>query len=225
MFTMMYKLCCTWYLISTPTADLPCVSIRNEGTRLRKTLAARGRARAAIDEAVIHHRAGHTMPPGDNFAEEVMHVLRPRSRLQGVHSGQDDGDLGPNREGVGEDEGTRAGRILDRVQPQSPVETGHAVEHRRPPGHGPRGRTAIPCKPEAARLRSREQRNRRLSTSDTGKTVVVLASVPRVTREARSSRQPQGTAGTALLGSPGKEAVRVLPDQAGLPWPLGRRCW
>lgn len=153
-------------------------------------------------------------------------MLRPRSRLQGVNGGQDDGDSGPLCE---EQDGTHdAGCILDRMQPQRPVETGHATDHNRrpPPSNGPRG-GATPRKPEvSARPRSRQQRNRRLSATDAGKTVVVLASVPRVAREARPTRTLlPGTAGAALLGSPSKEAVKVLPDQTVLPWPLGRRCW
>lgn len=198
---------------------------RNEATRQRRVLAARGRARVAIDEAVIRHRVGHTIPPGDNLTEEVMHVLRSRRRLQGVNNtrdGDDDGESLPLCEEGGGDDGAHAGRAAhDRMQPQRQVEAGQqAVERKRPPSSNVARGGAIPSKPEAPyRPRSRErQRNRRLSASDAGKTVVVLASVPRVNREARSSRP-------ALLGSPSKEAVKVLPDKAGLPWPLGRRCW
>eukprot|EP00903_Cladosiphon_okamuranus_P010060 g9535.t1 len=199
---------------------------RNEGTRLRKALAARGRARAAIDEAVIHHRAGHTIPPGGDLDEKILHVLRPRSRLQAVNSGQNDG--GEPALLCEEDAGhygTHAGRVCDRARSQSPAGTGHAVmEFGRPPGDGTRRGTTVPCKPEATRLHAREHRNRRLSADDGGKTVVVLASVPRVAREARSTKSPPQ--GAALLGSPSKEAVKkAAPDQAVLPWPLSRRCW
>lgn len=155
-----------------------------------------------------------------------MHVLRPRSRLQAVTSGQDDGgEPGPICEEDVEHYGTHAGRVRDRAHPQSPMETGQGmVEHERSSGDGTRGGAVVPCKPEAARLRSREHRNRRLSAGDGGKTVVVLASVPRVAREARSTRPPPQ--GGALLGSPSKEAVKkAAPDQVVLPWPLGRRCW
>lgn len=172
-----------------------------------------------------------------------MHVLRPRSRPHGANSGQAvDGEHGPLF-GEGDDGGggngtLDAGRVPHRTPPHDAAETtGHAREHRRstPPGNvggtTSRGRRSIPSKPEAARLlRSREQRNRRLSAVDGGKTVVVLASVPRVAREERSSNKPpppQRTLPqrTALVGSPSKEAVRVVPDQGVLPWPLGRRCW
>lgn len=204
---------------------------RNEGARLRRALAARGRARAAIDEAIILHRAGHEIPSGNNLTEEVMHVLRPRSKLQGVNSGHDGSGGGPDPlcGEDGGDDGRHTGCILHRTQPQSPVETGHATEHRGPsPGNGPRG-GATPCKPEAPpRLRFREQKNRRLSAGDVGKTVVVLAAVPRVTREAAQPTRPpplSGTAGSAPVGSPSKEAKKVLPSQTGLPWPLGRRRW
>lgn len=150
-------------------------------------------------------------------------MLRPRSRLESTNAGKDDVEPGSLcGEGVGHD-GTHPKCVLDWTHSQSPVEAGHTLEHRRmQPGNGTDRGGPIPCKPGAARMRSRKQRNRRLNAGDGGKTVVVLASVPRVTTEARSAKTPQET---ALLGSPCKEAVKVLPDQAVLPWPLGRRCW
>lgn len=192
-----------------------------------------------MDEAVIRHRVGEIIPYGDNLTEDVMHVLRPRSRLQGANSSaQDDGGSGPfSGEDGGNDRG-RAGVSDVLQQPERSVETGNnAVERRRSASKGVRG-GAIPSKPEAPRPRSREQRNRCLYASDAGKTVVVLASVPTVTKEARSNggQQLQGTAGVALLGSKSSQSMispsrdvgaapKVWTDQTVLPWPLGRRCY
>lgn len=196
-----------------------------------------------MDEAVIRHRLGEATPYGDNLVGDVMHVLRPRSRLQvqgASSSAQDGGSCGPFCGEDGGNDGERVGvsNMQGHSLSQRPIETGNVMEQqRRPSSQGIRGGT-IPSKPDAPRLRSREQRNRSLYASDAGKTVVVLASVPTVSKEARSKGgQLQGTAGAALLGSKSSQSMihpasrdagatpKVRTNPSLVPWPLGRRCW
>lgn len=189
-----------------------------------------------MDEAVIRHRLGEAIPYGDIFTEDVMHVLRPRSKLQGANSSaQDDGGSRQFCEEDGGHDGGSVGGSGMVLQPQRSIEAENVMEQRRPSSQGVHEGT-FPSKPEAPRLRSREQRNRCLFASDPGKTVVVLASVPTVTKEARSNGgQLQVKAGAALLGSKSSQSTispsrdagavpKVWTDQTVIPWPLGRRC-
>lgn len=195
-----------------------------------------------MDQAVIRHRLGEENHYGDKLVGDVMHVLRPRSTLQvqGASSrAQEGGSSGPFCGEDGGNDGERVGGSNMQGQLQRPIETGNVMEQQRiPSSKGARG-GAIPFKPEAPRLRSREQKNRCLYASDAGKTVVVLASVPTVTKEGRSKGgQLQGTAGAALLGSKSSQSMihtassrdagatpKVGTDPSVIPWPLGRRCW
>ncbi len=188
-----------------------------------------------MDEAVIRHRVGQAAPPGDILTEDVLQVMRPRSRLQqGAGSGQDDDDIGPVSDergggggGGGGGHGTRVG-CSDMMQP---VGGGRlAAPAPIPAGGGGGGALggAVPSKPDAPRMRYREQRkrNRRLCASDAGKTVVVLASIPTVAREARPTGPlPRTKSGSRSTMSPERDAGKGLPDKTVLPWPLGRRCW
>ncbi|CAM9902934.1 unnamed protein product [Ectocarpus sp. 6 AP-2014] len=208
---------------------------RKEGTKLRRVLAARSRARVAMDEAVVRHRVGQTVSMGDGvLAETVMHVLRPSGGAQGPKGEQVDVVMR-------EDGESRLGSFGTEDGGKDPRRVG-SLRERRPDNNvtisssmATRG-GLYPSKPETIRPPLREQTSRRLHANDTGKTVVVLASVPTVTREARASRPLQGTGGAALLGStsshsmisPNRDvgaAPNATSDQTALPWPLGRRCW
>lgn len=188
-----------------------------------------------MDEAVIRHRVGQTGSLGDGvLAETVMHVLRPSGGTQGTKGEQVDGvvrvdgesRLGSCRTGDGGKDPDRVGSSRER-RPDNSVTISSSTATRG---------GVYPSKPETTRPRFREQTSRRLRANDTGKTVVVLASVPTVTREARPSRPLQGTGGAALLGSTSSHSMisptrdagaapNVTSDQTALPWPLGRRCW
>ncbi|CAN0006826.1 unnamed protein product [Ectocarpus sp. 12 AP-2014] len=208
---------------------------RKEGTKLRRVLAARSRARAAMDEAVVRHRVGQAGYMGDGvLAESVMHVLRPSGGTEGLKGEQVDGVMREDGESRLAPFGTEDGG-------KDPHRVG-SLRERRPDNNvtissstATRG-GVYPSKPETTRPPLREQTSRRLRANDTGKTVVVLASVPTVTRESRAGRPLQGTGGAALLGStsshsmisPNRDAgaaPNATSDQAALPWPLGRRCW
>lgn len=210
-------------------------NIRKEGTKLRRVLAARSRARVAMDEAVVRHRVGQTVSMGDGvLAETVMHVLRPSGGTQGPKGEQTDVVIREDGEGRLRSFGTGDGG-------KDPRRVGSLRERRLDNNVTISSSTATrggvyPSKPETTRPPLREQTSRHLRTNDTGKTVVVLASVPTVTREARASRPLQGTGGATLLGStsshsmisPNRDvgaAPNATCDQTALPWPLGRRCW
>ena len=185
-----------------------------------------------MDEAVIRHRIGQTMFAGDNLTEDVLQVMRPRSRLQGGGNRQDDDDFGPVYDKGGGDNNARV-LCSDMMQPGRPVGTGSAVQRKRLAAPAPttvdgdaRG-GAVPSKPDAPRLRHQEQRkkNRRLYANDAGKTVVVLASIPSVTREARPTGPLPGSKNSRSSTSPERGAGKASSDHTVLPWPLGRRCW
>ncbi|CAN0537068.1 unnamed protein product [Ectocarpus sp. 12 AP-2014] len=163
-----------------------------------------------------------------------MHVLRPSGGTQGLKGEQvdcvmrEDGEsrLAPLGTEDGGKDPRRVGSLRER-RPDNNVTINSSTATRG---------GVYPSKPETTRPPLREQTSRRLRANDTGKTVVVLASVPTVTREARASRPLQGTGGAALLGStsshsmisPNRDegaAPNTTSDQTALPWPLGSRCW
>lgn len=200
-----------------------------------------------MDEAVVRHRVGQGVPLGDDFAQDIMHVLEPRGRSHEMEKDQvkSTGGYGHSMGSCHEDadSGDDAWRtgFPDVVQPQGPVGTTSPVD-RRPENKGrvedlgcaASGRSGgFPSKPRATRPRSRDHSRgrRRMYASDAGRTVVVLASVPTVTREAQSM-----PASATLLGSGSSQSMiaaskdvgggsHMATDQAVLPWPLGRRCW
>ncbi|CAN0152886.1 unnamed protein product, partial [Scytosiphon promiscuus] len=219
---------------------------RREANKVRRALVARGRARAAMDEAVVRHRVGQSIPFGDDFAQDIMHVLRPSSRSDGMRNdrvsavGRDDGFSESDGGDVDRGDGERTG-FPEVTKSQGPVNV-NGAEIRRPESNGSIkdsgcdaswGLGRSPSKPREARPRSREHSRcrRRVYGNDAGKTVVVLASVPTVTREAQSM-----PATAAMLGSRSSQSMTahsmalgvgpcVTSDQTALPWPLGRRCW
>ncbi|CAM9206404.1 unnamed protein product [Hapterophycus canaliculatus] len=218
---------------------------RREASKVRRALAARGRARAAMDEAVVRHRVGQGIPFGDDFAQDIMHVLEPGSGFRGMKSDRVNGVGGDGdnldsyrREGDRDDAGCTAFPLV--VQSQGPVDVTSPADHRPENNRnvedfgcaasGPiRG---VPSQPKETRPRSRDHNRcrRRVYASDAGKTVVVLASVPTVMRELQSMPAIAALCGPSsqsvtASSREGGQGPHANSDQAVLPWPLGRRCW
>lgn len=213
---------------------------RNEALRLRRVLAARGKARVAMDEAVVRHRLGTLTSPGSGLVDDVIQVLRPSSHLQGGSSNtgkdaalENGGTLSPWRDEYAEIDGVipREAFLVGGLDDDVPMfETtldlgkGGSIVRPTDTHHGdfnkdiaaaPLG-VAIPSKPENPRSRGhQQQRNRRLRANDAGKTVAVRANVPTVATEPRPRSSP-GTGGE-LFGRPKSGHAKLsLPLQRGL---------
>lgn len=201
-----------------------------------------------MDKAALHHRLGQLIPPNDHLAVKIQRVLRPNCRperrLSSPRNGL--GDCIPKQtdEGIrGKGNVQRAGDVDDVEYQRRAATTGTSVGRNFPLQNGNfRPIDAVPSKPNGPRSRPHNGRNRRIHVKKPRNTVVVFASVPSVTVEAR----PKHSSGTndeihrfdgnvqltpsvkASHGgegsSPGASPV-VTPDQRQFPWPIGRRWW
>lgn len=220
---------------------------RRKINQQRRILAVRVKARAAMDKAVLHHRLGQPIPPVDHLAVKVQRVLRPNCKpeRQQISPRNGLGDYIPVQidEGLrGKDDVQRAGDV-DDMEYQRAATTGTSVDRNFPlQNENFRPIDAVPSKPDGPRSRSHNGRNRRIHVKKPGNTMVVFASVPSVTVEARpkhssgNNDELHGFDGNVQFtpsvktshgcegGSPGASPV-VTPDQRQLPWPMGRRWW
>lgn len=207
-----------------------------------------------MDEAVLHHRLGQPIASVDHLAVKVKRVLRPNCRPErqprspqncGKYSEKGHGDIIPRQTDDGhrgKGDVQQAGAV-DDVEYQRAATSGISVDRNFPlKNENFRPVDAVPLKPDGLRIRPNNGRNRRIHVKKPGNTVVVFASVPNVTAEARPKNSPgtndglHGFDGSVQFtpsvkashrcegGSPGASPV-VTPDQRQLPWPMGRRWW
>lgn len=236
-------------------------SNRLEAVKQRKVLTARGKMRVAMDEAMLRHRIGDSVRSTDKLEHDIMQVLRPSTARAGFQRPSEDPETVINEgehasqspDDHRHDLGWSLADKFSRSEPPPDASGGTATnaDVDCAEGHGDDStpRTAakcIPTRPNGSKRSSSplQQTSRHLHRSDgtTGKTVVVLASVPTATA-ASPMKMMRGASSCALLGSKSSNSMASTKHQPRgvgreapptnthpnamqeLPWPMGRRRW
>lgn len=225
---------------------------RIDALKQRKILAARGRARVAMDDAILHHRLGDSTRSVDEREHDAMKVLRPSSTGDGRPRSVDDAKNGTNA-GKNASQSPDRRSATDRIGPngcsrpeQAHLGSGETVaggieNSSCAAGAGGYGDAdadnveaeCTPTRPSGSRRPcSQHQTNRCLHPPEggAGKTLVVLANVPTVAAATRTklTRGPP----SALFGRESSHSILSTSMRASqntttqeMPWPMGRRWW
>lgn len=226
----------------------------------RKVLTARSKMRVAMDEAMLRHRIGDSVRSTDKLGHDIMQVLRPSTARAGFQGRSDDPETVTNGgehasqspDDYRNDTGWNLVDGLSRSE-QPPAASGGTATNVHVDGAGGHSddgtpKTAAECIPTRPNGSKRscsppQQTSRYLHRADgtTGKTVVVLASVPTAT-SASPTKLTRG-ASRALFGSKSSNSMASIKHQPRgvgrepssmstqpntmqeLPWPMGRRRW
>lgn len=231
----------------------------------RKILAAHGRARMAIDGVILQHRLGDPTHFVDELGHDVMKVLRPSSARDGGQTPVDDVKSGTNAwESTSQSPDHRRDISRNRSNGYLRSQRPHLSSKGTAPG-GIENKSLVagagryddadpnnvevectPTRPSRSRWPcSQNQMKRCLHPPEdgTGKTVVVLASIPTVAAATRTklARGPPSalfgresshsllSAGHQQQGAGDKKLMFMRASQnttaQDIPWPMGRRWW